>query len=530
MIKKLDTALDSIKNLTSMGHFTDAHKVLEKLLKKKPTSKELLNTKASILNIQGFFNESIKISNKCLIFYPDNSEAFYNLGIAYIQTNQKTLAIDSLESCIKIDRYFIDAYLNLAKIYIQIYDVKNSISLLDRLIEINPAIELCHHLKAQSYRLINDYQNQKKSIQTCIEINPQNSNNYVYLAFIEAWQNNIKLAKELLNTALVKNPNNTFAIFNLMELDKKSEYSLNIDLLNKINTQYHLNTSDLIYYHLSISKYFENRDDNQFIHSLLEANKLKKYSINYNSEYFDDFKLKIFQTFDSIKKYPSLNNLYQPIFIIGLPRSGSSLVEQILLNIPTIYSCGEVDLLNYEFLENLKNMNISELKRISNKYLRHISCITESKVFIDKLPLNFFWIGFIKIAFPKAKFIFTHRNKFDNCFSIFKTFFGDSALPFSYSVSDINAFYNLHLDFIQSWTDIFVEDIFQLNFDHLVNDPSTEVKKLLKFLNIEYDDSVLDLKNNGTFIQTASFTQARNKIRKLSHYDKYHKFFPEFLD
>jgi len=528
--KKFNTALDSVKELTLRGHFTDAHKALDKLLKKDPTSKNLLNSKAHIFIAQGFFNESIKISNKCLIFYPENLEAFYNLGIAYSQTNQKNLAIDSFNNCIKIDRNFIDAYINLAKIYLQTYDIKNSISVLNYLKKINPALEICHQLLAQSYRLINDYHNQKKSLQSCIEINPQNANNYIYLAFIEAWQNNTYAAKELLQKALSINPSNTFAIFNLMEIDKKSQYYFNIDLLNQININYHLNNNDLIYYHLSVSKYYENKDDEQFIQSLLEANKIKKYSINYNSDYFNNFKEKVFQIFESIDKNSPLDNHYQPIFIIGLPRSGSSLVEQILLNMPTIKTCGEVELLNYEFSENLDKINMNILLKISEKYLHHISSITQSEIFIDKLPLNLFWIGFIKLAFPKAKFIYTYRNKFDNCFSILKTFFGDAALPFSYSVTDINAFYRLHLDFIQSWLELFNKDIFQLNFDSLVENPTTEVNKLLQFLNLEYDESILNLKNNGAFIQTASFIQARNKITKLSHYDKYHKFFPEFLD
>lgn len=528
--KKFNSALDSVKELTLRGHFTDAHKALDKLLKKDPTSKDLLNTKANIYIYQGFFNESLKLLLKCINLYPNNSDTLYNIGVVYHNIGQQNLAIENFELCIKNNPENIDAYINLTRVYIQTYSAISALNTINLAIYKNSYLEVCYHLQAQCYRLINDFENQKKSIELALKINPNNANNHIYLAFIYLWQNKTKEAKECLKEAFKQNPKNTFAIYNLMEIDKNSEFYSHEELLLNIREKYHLSNFDLIYYNLCLSKLYENQDDEKFILHLSNANKLKKQTINFN---LDDYFKKYTRIFD---KYHGLNTTntcfdeYNPIFIVGLPRSGSSLVEQILINSPYVKTCGEVDILNYEFSENLDSLNQNTLDHIADKYINHIKLITDSKKFIDKLPLNFIWIGIIKLIFPKAKFIYTSRNKFDNCFSIFKTFFGDSALPFSYNANDIESFYNFHISIIDSWFKLLNKDkdIHKLDYEKLVANPKYEVKKLFDFLGLDFKESYLNLNNSGIFIQTASFSQARNEIKFIKNYHKYHKYFPEF--
>jgi len=529
LIKKFNTVLDSIKNLTSRGLFTDAHKSIDKLLKQNPTSKELLNTKATIFIYQGFFNESLKLLQKCINLYPNDSETFYNLGVAYHNSNQQDLAIESFENCIENDSANVDAYLNLARIFIQTLSIKNALSTISSLTDQNAHLEICYHLQAQCFRLINDFENQKKSLEIAIKINPSNANNFIYLAFIFLWKNKPTEAKEYFKKALELNPKNTFAIYNLMEIDKNFEYYSNLELLIKINERYHLSDFDLIYFNLCLSKFYENKDEEKYIDYLFKANKLKKQTINFDINYFLNINEQIFDKYHFLTNASSTLKEYKPIFIVGLPRSGSSITEQILINSPDVQSCGEVEILNYEFMNNLNSLNENILNNIGNKYLNHIKLITNSKIFIDKLPVNFFWIGLIKIIFPQAKFIFTSRNIFDNCFSIFKTFFGDSALPFSYNVKDIRDFYNLHVSIIESWIALLDKNIHKFEYEKLIANPEDEVIKLFNFLELKYDRSYLNLNNSDNFIQTASFSQARNKIEKQASYKKYHKFFPDFL-
>ena len=130
--------------------------------------------------------------------------------------------------------------------------------------------------------------------------------------------------------------------------------------------------------------------------------------------------------------------------------------------------------------------------------------------------------------FPNAKFIFTERNKFDTCFSVFKTFFGDSALPFSYESNDIVEFYNFYIKVKDHWFKEYRNNLYTISYDNIIIDSTTEFKNLFNFLDIDFDQSMISL-DDKRFVQTASFAQVRGKISKQTSYESFNKIFPEFL-
>jgi tetratricopeptide (TPR) repeat protein len=514
------------------GDFINAHKSIDKLLKKIPTSFEFLNLKAHVFLTQGLWDESLKIFNKSNLFHPQIVETIFNIGIAYENLINYEDALINYEKCISLDTNFIPAYIHIINLHIKNYDIDKAFIKIESLLEINLNMEIPYQLSAQCYRLIHKYVEQEKVLQQAIQINPNNSMNYVYLAFIKMWSNNTYEAKKLLQKSLSINPKNTFAIYNLMQIDKNIVFNHDFSLLESILKSSNLNNDDLVYLELCYAQFFHNKDDEKYIYYLSKANERKNRSLQFNKFSMNRFFEKLSNKFNSynFSNYESNNDNYYPIFILGMPRSGSSLIEQIVIKHPSVDSCGEVDLLNYELTkfvndENSKNNN---LNIISNKYLSFINKITKSKYFVDKLPLNFLWIGYIKKIFPNAKFIITHRDKFDNCFSIFKSFFGDSALPFSYTKDNINYFYSFHMEVIKFWKEIFNTSIFSISYEKIIDNPQDEFLRLFNFLNLEFNHSYLNLSDSKSFIQTASFLQARNKIEKKSSYDKYVKYFPEF--
>jgi len=530
--KKIKDQLISIHQMILVKDYASSHKSIDKLLKKNTTSHELLNLKAYIFMSQGFWNESLEVLKKSNLFHPKIIDTYFNLGIVYENKNNFENAISSYMECINLNKNFVDPYIQIVRIHIQNFEIENALKTIDSLLKIDSNIEIAHHLAAQCYRLIHNYSKQEGSLKKALTINSTNSANYVYLAFIKLWQHNIAEAKNLLLNAIEIDQNNTFAIFNLMEIDKSVSYFNDISLLNKISEFKNLNLNSKIYLNLCYSNYYKNKDDSKYIIHLKSANKTKQQSLNFDMSFFKNIYNKIFNNYSLLKNLDGLihNSDYQPIFIIGMPRSGSTLIEQIITNYPDIETCGEVDLLNYELnqflIHNIKDP--TALNKITIKYLSLIKLITDKKIFIDKLPLNFMWIGYIKLIFPKAKFIITRRNKFDTCFSIFKTFFGDSALPFAYKEDDINEFYLLHEKFIQSWTQISSSNIFTVDYDKVVNNADFEILKLFDFLNLNFNKSYLNLNLKKSVIQTASFSQARNQIEKKDDYSKFHQLFAEF--
>ena len=474
--------------------------------------------------------DSIPFFKKALKIYPDDPELYCNLGLAYLNTNDLNNALDHLHHSLRIHPNHIESHFNIAKIFLTKLEINtclNHLQIIERLITPN---ENLYQLFSEAYRYINEYDLFLKSLKKAIEINPNNHINYFYLAFGFMWCNDKKNAVINLQKCIELNPKFTPAIFNLMQISKDSNYFDDIQIFHSLEKSFHLSNDEFIYFHLCLSKFYENKDIDLYIKHLSRANEVKRKSI---ANFFD---LSDLEDFIFRKLNPSAFTKIQPsslspIFIVGMPRSGSTLVESILLNNKNIYSCGEVPLLHDEFYSLVKfdkNSLIEETENIQERYVNLIESMTKSSNFIDKLPLNFFWIDLILLMFPNAKFVFTERNKFDTCFSIFKTFFGDSALPFSYETNEIVEFYNFYNKVKDYWHKEYRNNLYTISYDNIIIDSSSEFKNLFNFLDIDFDQSMI-LLNDNRFVQTASFAQVRGEISKQNSYENFKNVFPEFL-
>jgi len=173
-----------------------------------------------------------------------------------------------------------------------------------------------------------------------------------------------------------------------------------------------------------------------------------------------------------------------------------------------------------ENFSNTKNID-NDFYALRKKYLNRLKNITSKPFIIDKLPLNFFWIGYIKKLLPNAKFIHTRRNPMATSFSIYKTLFSEGCLDFAYDEDDIINFYDIQNYFMDFWHERYSSDIFSLNYDYFTENSEQEAKKLFDFLGLDYLPEYLDLKNNQRSVMTASDLQVRDKIYKESS-DKWH--------
>ena len=138
------------------------------------------------------------------------------------------------------------------------------------------------------------------------------------------------------------------------------------------------------------------------------------------------------------------------------------------------------------------------------------------KIYTDKSVQNFLWIGFIKIFFPESKIIFTDRNAKDVCLSIFKINFKNGFMNFAYDQKDIGNFYNIYLDLINFWKKIFKDDFLTIKYESLIDKPESEIKKMISFCGLQWDQNCLNHHQNKSVIKTASISQARRPIYKSS--------------
>ena len=202
-----------------------------------------------------------------------------------------------------------------------------------------------------------------------------------------------------------------------------------------------------------------------------------------------------------------------------MPRSGTSLIEQIVSNHSEVHGAGELDLLPIS-LKNSDWQNSVDLEEVSQKirkeYLEKISLISKKKYITDKLPGNFKRIGFILNALPESKIIHLQRNPMAICWSNYKSSFNSKGMAFTLNQKYTAEYYLLYKDLMKFWNERYSEKIINVNYENLVENFEEEVKKLFVKLNLNWEKQLYDFHKNERPVETASFMQVRSKIYKKS--------------
>ncbi|SFR41980.1 tetratricopeptide repeat-containing sulfotransferase family protein [Litoreibacter janthinus] len=206
----------------------------------------------------------------------------------------------------------------------------------------------------------------------------------------------------------------------------------------------------------------------------------------------------------------------RPIFVLGMPRSGTSLTEQILASHSKVYGAGELGLLN-NVLHRTDALNrpMSEalLREVRTGYLGGLAeAGTEASVITDKLPLNFRWIGYILKALPEAKVIHCSRDARAVCWSIYRHSFVTPGNDYRYSQESIAQFYHLYQDLMAFWHERFPGRVLDMNYELLTENQERETRRLLEFSELGWEDQCLDFHRTKHSVQTASTGRVRQQI------------------
>jgi len=328
----------------------------------------------------------------------------------------------------------------------------------------------------------------------------------------------------------------------MIKYDKDDEHFKS--MLNKID-RLDLGKNELIMLHFAIGKAYEDfkEYEKSFSHiqkgNQIKSELLKKYDLNKEiglaNQLFDNFEL--------LKENAETpNNDKELLFVLGLPRSGTSLTEQILASHSSIYGCGEIVYLEKIIKKNFYKDNVLILENLLDKVLiqetrlkfyEHIKNFYNGpkNIIIDKTPQNFMWIGLIKKIFPKSKFIHCVRNRSDNCLSIYKTLF-DGDINWSYDLNNIVSYYKNYKYVMQKWQNNYSNSIFEVNYENIIENPEDTIKNLLKYCNLEYEEACLHFYKNKHPIKTMSISQARKSIYKSSvgSGEKYNIYLKDFFN
>lgn len=504
--------------------------------------------------------KSIKLNDK-------NFDNYLNLAVCYLKQKKNDFSLKHFKKSLELKNDFVDTYVLYSRALIKNNEEDKAIKILNEGIEIiqNNNFKLVYEL-AEIFRKNREFFKAITKYNQLLKTTPQNHVLHNSLAVCYEGAGETVMAQQSYIKALKIKPNYFEALSNygnllssmgekseaLKKFEKCLEFKTNlskifryISILHVFNTkedtylkqmhQYENSsefTNDIDRHELlfAISKAYEDlKDFKNFTKYLKLSNDAKRKEI---SDQKIEKELNFFNVIekafskDIAKDFiPELDGS-NIILVIGMPRSGTTLVEQILGSHNKVKAGGE-----QIFFQNIlkKNFNFFDQKRfekdlkvfnqiknsIGSEYIQKMKDISNKKIITDKLPFNFFYIGFFLSIFKNIKIINLTRDSVDNCFSIYKNYFPED-ITFAYNQIELANYYKSYQRLISHWNNLYQNRILNLSYEELIKNQKIMTEKLLKYCDLEWDDKCLEFYKADISVKTLSAAQVRKPMYKSS--------------
>ena len=455
-------------------------------------------------------HEAIDKVNALIKDYPKSSLLLNLVGTFYKATAMLDNAIQSFENAIVIKPDYAEALNNLGNILRELGQVDMAVKNYEKAIAIKPDYAVAHYNLGITYKELGQRDTAVKSYEKALAIQP----NYVK------------------------------AHHSLSTLKKFTENDSQITLMKSLLSNSNLSQSDRIQLCFALAKVNENLDNQDELFEFLhEGNRLRKEELNYSLDEAKNLFSFIKELFNSLPTAIEQSLSFEPstkrpIFIVGMPRSGTTLVEQIISSHHAVYGAGELTavptLIGQEVSNhitqgpNIASTIIGDMKlniantyslpeeaflSIRQQYLDELFRFdVPENVITDKLPLNFQYIGFILSAFPEAKIVHLKRDARATCWSIYKSCFKNKGNGYSYNLDDLAGFYALYVELMDFWHQLYPGKIYDICYEDLTTNQEDQTRKLLEYCDLDWDESCLNFHKNKRAVKTASSLQVREKM------------------
>ena len=459
----------------------------------------------------------------------NNIDALRLLGLLAFKNKNYSIAENLFIRAIKIDQHFHLLWDNLAKVYRIQNKLEKSKKAFKNLIKLDP-----YNLEAlvalgTIYVKLADYDEGIKTYQKVLSL--KNNNPRVYLSMGHALKTvgRRKECEDAYHKAITLYPLCGEGYWSLANLKtyKFSEAQI-LQMENSLDDK--IQEQEKIQMLFALGKAYESKGDYKKSFTFYEKGnwmqrKIVEYNAQENANNIDSI-IDFFQKNKSVIDFNSGYEAQDPIFILGLPRAGSTLLEQILSSHSCIEGTQELhnimtigrrikSLNNSEnYLNNLLELDSKSIKMYGKMFIDETMWArNEKELFIDKMPNNFPHIGLIKMILPNAKIIDARRNPMDGCFSCFKQYFAKGQ-HFTYDLDDIARYYKDYLRLMDFWNKFFPGSIHTVLYEDVINNSEEEVRKMLNYLQLPFEESCMDFHKSSRPVKTASSEQVRQPIYK----------------
>ena len=533
--------------LSDRGKDKEANKAYEQALSTNSNYKDL--TKAMTLVRKGQTGAAEKIYKQILKEDPNNVDALRLLGLLAVKGGSLDQGIMILKKCTEIAPDYALAWENLANMYRQkegfenldksIYCFKKATKFRPNWAEGWAGLGTVLTRSSLHNEGINAYQ---KSI-TLKEEQPRVhlSLGHVYKTTGEQEQSVASYHKAIKHYEMFGEAYWSLANLKTYNFSNKEINSMELQI-----TKEDLPEREKVHFLFALGKAYEDlKDYKRSINFYNEGNDLNRGRSSYDPKAVEAISKRIKKFFNKkfIKDKSDSGDLSpDPIFIVGLPRSGSTLIEQILsshskvegtmelpnmLNMARRLGSGTKDQTSYP--EILSKLSTSEIESLGKQYISETKMIrSEFPFFIDKMPNNFSHIGLINLILPNAKIIDSRRDPLDTCFSCYKQLFARGQM-FTYDFNELARYYVNYIKLMDHWDEVLPGKVYRVFYENIVENQEDETKNLLEFCNLPFEENCLRFYETKRAVKTASSEQVRQPIyrKSIHHWKNYEPFLKE---
>ena len=499
-----------ILNHFKVGNFENVISLSNKLLKELPNHEYLLNmigmSHHRLNQLEKAEDIFVKAINR------NKANVILRLNYSMVLKSQERIsdAILELENIIEREPNYIPAINNLANLKKDNGEFNDAIELFKKLINLNPKIATAHYNLSICYQQIREKEKSIKHAKLASDLDENLTISDQTISMLTNYKtndsiNHFKTINDKINSNKIKQESLTPLFFALGKAyEDKEDYENAFKYYSKANSNYR---------EINQSKFYLERE---------EYLKIKDY----------------FESDNKIQLNSKITNNHKFIFICGMPRSGTTLLEQIISTSENTQSLGETNYFNKAIKKHIK-FNEESIRNSFNECLKnkdnlildtYVSYIKRynlnQNIITDKSLLNFKYIGFLKTFLPNSKVIILERDFKNNFLSIFKNYL--PSLHWTFDREEIEKFHQLFLDYVQLWEKMCPSFIHRVKYEELIENPEVITKKLFSFCELDWSENVLNYHQlNKSPIRTASNNQADKPIYKssLDKYSKFQKFF-----
>ncbi|MCC3862472.1 tetratricopeptide repeat-containing sulfotransferase family protein [Pseudemcibacter aquimaris] len=543
-----------LSSLNNRGSIYKEQKDLEnaeiwykKALEIDPNYLESLNNLGTTLVDNNRAEEALPYLEKAVNLSPNYVEALNNLGRAWLQQDEFDKALPAFQKAAKLDNNHCSAHMGIAAIMLekQNYDVAKVAT--ERAINAEDDRAEAHTMLGRVFVNLGEEEKAHECYDNANKINPELGSAYNARGSLLLDQGKMSEAEENFRKGMALETEDGAkleSLFNLVSAIKMKEGSEEYLALMEAEKEIDdLSDKKTMLLHYALGKTNDDLKNYEtaFEH-YLKACALKRETFEYSSEEMTMTYKKTAEVFtpeflESLKQYADPSA--KPIFVLGSPRSGTTLTEQIISSHPDVFGAGELkdfsgsleSIPNFEGTDRYPNIMTSltpeQLSHIPVEYVKRITAhAPDAKFITDKMPANYFYVGLIHTLLPNAKIVHVKRNALDTCISCFQRLFGHNQYQ-TYDLTELGTYYRNYVELMDHWRTVLPEGSFyELCYEELVSNPEEQSKALIAHCGLDWHEDCLNFHKNKRSIRTASVTQVRKPIYKSSmekwrRYEKY---------